>query len=733
MRRIEVSLIAILLWCSLLSYSQQYELEREFVVISKSTVNIKDIKVDSENNTYITGFFADSVQFGTKVIHSHGGYDFYLAKLDNNNNLLWVESYGSENNDYVSKLLLNNSENPVLIGTFNGKLFGSTDEKGAYIASLSKTGKKQRVEFFSGNSYSYIDKVEQDFLGNFLITGFFRGVMNSSMKTIKSENYQSFFVAQLNNNLNVKWITSGDYSNTFSTKSISYLGNKLSVTGKFKGALVLKDSLKSEKSSEYRLVFNTDGSVCKILSSLEVPREFSTDNFENESTVTDIQNDTEDVDVTLLKSTTDKRKNRYALIDEDTRDRIENHHHLKKYNDRGELVSKLRYKITETDLFSSKMDNDNNENIFVSQSTYTEGVHKLRLAKYFNCSNRSVNLCNDVTACRGDSVKGFILPDNITTYIIDNDIEKQLSDKYLADESKQHTILVEDPIGCLYRDTLMLNVNPRPQFTLGEDISVPVNSEVALTADDGFSSYIWNSGENSSEKLVTESGKYNLKVTNQYGCEYSDAINVNFTSNAESTLSAEFEYTLRNINEADFTNLSRGNDNSYEWNFVSATLTSASLGNQSLVSVAERSRSKRNRGNLSNEEHPTFSYNNKSFNVCLTTINSNGISCKSCKSIDILSMNNRLSDKSKTTYIKCSPNPIKEATLIEYSVDKSGKVNISIYDSKGIMIQEILSETLETGTYNKIWELPRNITPGVYYISLRYRNSEVMSERVIVK
>lgn len=70
--------------------AQQYELESEFLVTSGNTINVKDIKVDSDNNTIITGFYADSVEFGSEVLKSKGGYDIYVAKLDNNNKLLWA-------------------------------------------------------------------------------------------------------------------------------------------------------------------------------------------------------------------------------------------------------------------------------------------------------------------------------------------------------------------------------------------------------------------------------------------------------------------------------------------------------------------------------------------------------------------------------------------------------------------------------------------------------------------
>ncbi len=42
------------------------------------------------------------------------------------------------------------------------------------------------------------------------------------------------------------------------------------------------------------------------------------------------------------------------------------------------------------------------------------------------------------------------------------------------------------------------------------------------------STYTWNTGETTSEILVSNSGKYWVEVTNQYGCLNSDTVIVNF-------------------------------------------------------------------------------------------------------------------------------------------------------------------------------------------------------------
>lgn len=733
MKRIKAVLFVVVLLQTFQSYSQQYELENEFVVTSGNTVNVKDIKVDSDNNTIITGFYADSVEFGSEILESEGGYDIYVAKLDNNNKLLWAKSFGSAGNDYSAKLMLSGGNKIVVSGTFNDTFLESKDKKGAYIMRLSEKGEVEDKLFFSGSSYIYIDKIEQDFQDNMLITGFYRKKINVDGKAYSSTERRSAFISSVSNGLSVKWFTSINYNKQLLTDEIDYVGNKVSVSGRFRGVLNSKnDTIKSEKLTDFRLLLNEDGSHYKLIKGKEIPAELKKMQRNKaldqvlKSLLDDLHNDVR-YNNTLLKKKKDVRKNAYALVYEDTKDKIENHHHLKKYNNKGEVIARIRYKLEETDMFSSKMDIDRTENVFVTQSTLQNGVHKLKLSKYFNCSNREFNIADDRSACKGDTLPKFQLPEDISTYVYNGDVNSTLPEVMVAEESSSHSIVVEDKIGCVYKDKFSVTVNPKPELELGENISVPENSEIELIAKEGFRSYEWSTGNRTNTTKVTEGGNYSLKVTNHYGCNQTDNIQVNFTPIAMADISAEFDYTIKSIYDVQFNNMSKGYNNSYGWNFASTSLSS-----RDEAAVIERSRGKRSRG--SREENPLYTYNNKSFKACLTTSNSSTtVRCTSCKDIKVAGKNNKLSTGGQKLKLTCSPNPVKETTLIEYTIPMDGKVEVSVYTVEGVLLETLFSETLESGTYNYIWEVSPELVSGTYVVTLRLGERELVSERVIVE
>src|SRR5260221_7619501 len=50
------------------------------------------IATDKSNNVYITGEYVDTIIFGSHILTSTGSYAFYLAKYDLSGNVIWAKS-----------------------------------------------------------------------------------------------------------------------------------------------------------------------------------------------------------------------------------------------------------------------------------------------------------------------------------------------------------------------------------------------------------------------------------------------------------------------------------------------------------------------------------------------------------------------------------------------------------------------------------------------------------------
>ncbi len=74
--------------------------------------------------------------------------------------------------------------------------------------------------------------------------------------------------------------------------------------------------------------------------------------------------------------------------------------------------------------------------------------------------------------------------------------------------------------------------------------------------------------------------------------------------------------------------------------------------------------------------------------------------------------------KSDFVSVSAYPNPFKEKVTIRYSLNKSGIVNLSIFDIYGKEVKTIVNESQEAGSYNVTYAVDTDLAEGVYYCRL---------------
>ncbi len=136
----------------------------------------------------------------------------------------------------------------------------------------------------------------------------------------------------------------------------------------------------------------------------------------------------------------------------------------------------------------------------------------------------SVNLGNDRTICIGDSTE------------LDAGINK---DSYLWSTGETNPIITVKDTGnyfvvttkntCLFRDSV--TVQFYPEFTspiLGNDTAVCANIHFQIKTISNFNTYLWQDKSTKEKFTPTQTGKYWVRVSNEYGCVKSDTLQ--FTS-----------------------------------------------------------------------------------------------------------------------------------------------------------------------------------------------------------
>jgi gliding motility-associated-like protein len=135
-------------------------------------------------------------------------------------------------------------------------------------------------------------------------------------------------------------------------------------------------------------------------------------------------------------------------------------------------------------------------------------------------SNPDINLGPDQAICQGDSIS-FEPGGNFSLYTWQDYSHRPT---YTGYDNEEIWVRVEDEHGCEASDTVNLVVHPTPDLDLGNDTALCDDAGYELAAE-GFSTYYWSTGENSSSIIVYPgAGEIILFVTDSNSCSTSDTI-----------------------------------------------------------------------------------------------------------------------------------------------------------------------------------------------------------------
>lgn len=107
-----------------------------------------------------------------------------------------------------------------------------------------------------------------------------------------------------------------------------------------------------------------------------------------------------------------------------------------------------------------------------------------------------------------------------------------------VEESGAYWLKITDRNGCVSADTTEVTIRPAPELDLGPDVALCFGETVQLDAQ-AHTAYLWNDLWDGRFKEAGASGRYSVRVTNEFGCEASDDINVMIKPSLGLSLPAE--------------------------------------------------------------------------------------------------------------------------------------------------------------------------------------------------
>ncbi len=171
------------------------------------------ISTDGSGNSYVTGYFNASADFGGTTLTSSGGQDTFIAKLDTNGNWLWAQRAGGVSHD--QGLCVEFSEGYCYLtgdfsstASFGGFSLFSAGSVDSFIARLDANGNWLWVDQAGGTGSEEGDCVSIDPAGNCYIGGYFQGTASFGPHTLTA-NGHDVYIAKLDQECNWLWATSG--------------------------------------------------------------------------------------------------------------------------------------------------------------------------------------------------------------------------------------------------------------------------------------------------------------------------------------------------------------------------------------------------------------------------------------------------------------------------------------------------------------------------------------------
>ncbi len=155
------------------------------------------LKADSDGNIYFAGRFSGTADFNPEAgflnLTSNGSIDGYLIKVNTSGATVWAKSFGSTGIDFSSDLAVDNEENIILFGNFNGSFdadfsagvntLTSTGGSDFFVIKVDSSGNHIWSESFGGPLTCEVHNIDVDDANNIYFSGNYTGTTDVDPST----------------------------------------------------------------------------------------------------------------------------------------------------------------------------------------------------------------------------------------------------------------------------------------------------------------------------------------------------------------------------------------------------------------------------------------------------------------------------------------------------------------------------------------------------------------------
>ncbi len=216
---ITILLFVLIAWTPL--SAQDFEWVKSFGGLDHDNGNA--LCIDSSGNIYTGGIFNATADFdpgqGTYNLTSAGGQDIFIQKMDSAGNFLWARAISGSNDDFFSRISVDNSGNVYTTGYFQDTLdadpgqgnfdLNSAGSNDIFVQKMDTNGNFLWAFSIGGTGDDRVYDLKIDSSGNLYIIGVFGDTMDfdpgPGTYNLTANSYYNAFVLKTDNNGNFIW------------------------------------------------------------------------------------------------------------------------------------------------------------------------------------------------------------------------------------------------------------------------------------------------------------------------------------------------------------------------------------------------------------------------------------------------------------------------------------------------------------------------------------------------
>lgn len=208
----------------------------------------------SNGDLLLTGFFNKRIEFREDTIYSNGADDLFLTRLLPNGEPVWSLNAGGIGNDRANSVFIDNNDNILLTGQYEiGAYFEdfyleSLGYMDAFLAKYNQDGNLVWTQGFNGSIYEQGSDVAADDNGNIYLSAWFISEVSIGDTMLTTNSLYDSFILKTDSDGNPLWIEQITGPGDEKVLSLSVTGNdSLYFTGVYTDTVFINNDTLTNK------------------------------------------------------------------------------------------------------------------------------------------------------------------------------------------------------------------------------------------------------------------------------------------------------------------------------------------------------------------------------------------------------------------------------------------------------------------------------------------------------